>query len=273
MSQATNSNHRINETFKQLKIKNESAFMPFMTLGYPTIEKSIELIKSMAKAGADFIELGIPFSDPLADGATIQLSSQVALKNGMTLNKGLEIVKKLRDDGIKTPFLMMGYANPFLAYGIEKFAADASMAGIDGLIIPDLPPNEAGDWIKYMKPKGIDLIFFLAPTTSKERMEKVIGLASGFIYCISVAGVTGARDSLPPGIKDFVGGIKQKTSLPICIGFGISKKEHVKEVSSFADGSIMASAIIKELESCEPDAQSSLVYDMVASMKASTLRN
>ncbi|MEZ4742807.1 MAG: tryptophan synthase subunit alpha [Bdellovibrionota bacterium] len=263
---------QISETFKKLREKSEAAFMPFLTLGFPNIKECFDLIKTMSQSGADLIELGVPFSDPLADGPTIQEASQIALKNGMTVKKAIEIVKQLRSEGVSTPILLMGYANPFLAYGIENLARDLKAAKVDGLIIPDLPPNDSEEWLKYLSPQEIDLIFFLSPTTSKERMQTIIDKASGFIYGISVTGVTGARERLPDTIKTFIEDIKERTETPLCIGFGLSKADHIKEVSQIADGAIMASSIINTLAQTSAENRNETLSKLIKEMKNATKR-
>lgn len=263
----------IDECFLNLKEKNQGAFIPFITVGYPSIAESLDLVFAYEKAGADLIELGIAFSDPMADGPTIQETSQIALKNGITLKKSLECVNKLRQKGLKVPIILMGYANPFLAYGIRNFAIDAAKAGVNGLIVPDLPPGEANDWVNELKPKGMDMIFFLSPTTSSERMRKVIALSSGFIYCLSVTGVTGARRDLSDSLPDFIKRAKKETKIPLVVGFGISDAGHVRDVVRYADGVVVASAILKEIKKYDPLRRCDLVKKYVSELKQATIKS
>ena len=264
---------RIKNIFQVLQSRNEAAYIPFLTVGFPTVEKSRELIKVMANAGADLIELGVPFSDPLADGPTIQAASQIALANGVTVKNSLALVKSLRNDGVTTPILLMGYANPFLHYGVEALAEDAAQAGVDGFIIPDLPVQEAGEWTATFNQYGLNLIFFIAPTTAPERAEEIIKHGNGFLYCLSVVGITGARDALPVDLSGFLQKIRLNTKLPLCVGFGISTTAQVAEVASDADGVIVASAIINLLNNTTPENQATVLANFIKAQKAATSRS
>jgi tryptophan synthase alpha chain len=193
-------------------------------------------------------ELGVPFSDPLADGATIQRASELALANGVRLPLCLETVAALRARGVAAPLVLMGYFNPFLQYGLERLAADAAAAGADGLIIPDLPPEEADACLSACRSNGLDLIFLVAPTTPDERIAEIAKVASGFIYCVALTGVTGARRELWPGLPDFLARVRRHIDLPLVVGFGISSAEHVRQISAFAEGAIVASALINTIE-------------------------
>ena len=263
----------ISDKFSQLRSKGEGALIPFLTLGYPSIEETCDLVMAMAEGGADLIELGVPFSDPVADGKTIQQCSQVALENGMTLNKGLELVAELRNRGLDIPIILMGYANPFLAYGIEKLAVDAQKAGVNGLIVPDLPPHEAEHWKAAFSQHGIDIIFFLSPTTSPERMNKIVEFSTGFIYCLSVTGVTGAREALATDLKGFLKNVRTLTDKPLAVGFGLSKPEQIKEVIEIADGAIVASALLQGLDNRSKDERAGYLKDFVRKLKDATLGN
>ena len=225
----------------------------------------------MAEGGADLIELGVPFSDPVADGKTIQHCSQVALENGMTLRKGLELVRELRAKGLSIPIVLMGYANPFMAYGTEQLAVDAAQAGVNGLIVPDLPPQEAVQWKSVFSKKGIDMIFFLAPTTSQERMSKIVAASSGFIYCLSVAGVTGARENLASDLGGFISEVRQHTDTPLAVGFGLSKPEQIREVVGMADGAIVASALLQGLPDRPKNERGEYLKGFVHRLKEATL--
>ena len=229
--------------------KNKPIFMPYFPLGYPDLDTSIDVIEAMAKNGADLMEVGLSFSDPLADGPVIQHATQIALENGITVRKSLEAVKKLRARGVDIPLILMGYYNPMLAYGLEKFVRDAIEAGADGFIIPDLPPEEAGEF--EMVAKDLPLIKMLAPTTPSERMELVARDTKGFIYLVSVTGVTGARTSLSDELGDLITRVREHTSAPVCVGFGIGTPEQAREVGALADGVIVGSACVKTIGGSE----------------------
>jgi tryptophan synthase alpha chain len=238
---------RIEKTFERLRSDGRTALMPYVTMGYPEVESALELVPAIAQAGADLVELGVPFSDPLADGATIQASSQRALDNGMTLELCLEQAATLRERGVTVPFVMMGYYNPILQMGIETFAYRAAQAGVDGAIVPDLPPEEASGLRTALHARDIDLVFLLAPTADDARVQKVAKLSSGFVYLVSLVGVTGARDSLPAELEAFVARARAATDLPLAVGFGIGTPEQAARVARIADGVIVGSALIKTI--------------------------
>lgn len=245
----------IADVFTRRKAEKKLALMPYLMIGYPQRESTLELAPALESAGADMFELGVPFSDPLADGATIQRASERSLANGVRLPYCLETASTLRQRGLKAPLVMMGYYNPFLQYGVERLCDSAASAGIDGLIIPDLPPEEAAEVGAASRARGLDLICFMAPTTPEERMEQIGKVASGFIYCVALTGVTGARKELWSGLPDFLHRVRQHTDLPLVVGFGISTPEHIQQVSAYADGAIVASALINTLDSLAPEAQ------------------
>jgi tryptophan synthase alpha chain len=221
------------------------ALMPYFPLGYPDCETSLDIIEAIARAGADLIELGLPFSDPLADGPTIQRAAQIALRNGMTVARGLEMAATLRRRGVRTPFMLMSYYNPLLAYGLDRVVTDAAKAGIDGLIVPDLPPEEAGEADELCTNHDLALIYFLAPTSTEERMAWVTARARGFIYIVSLTGVTGAREHLPHGLSGFVQRVRSLARCPLAVGFGISTPRQVEMVGRVADGVIVGSALVE----------------------------
>ncbi len=221
--------------------------MPFLTAGDPTLEMTGKFIVEMEKNGADIIELGIPFSDPLADGPTLQRSSQRALEGGVTLSRILSFLKELRKE-TSIPIVLMGYYNPIFRYGVERFSKDAKDAGAAGVIVPDLPPEEAEDLIRAARGVDLDTIFLLAPTSTRGRIERVSEVSRGFLYYVSLTGVTGARDSISSDIGAAIAKIREVTSMPVCVGFGISKPEHVRRVSKFADGVIVGSALMELVE-------------------------
>lgn len=258
---------RIAETFARLKAAGRVALMPYMMTGYPERDSTLELAPALEAAGADLFELGVPFSDPLADGATIQRATERALRNGVRLPFCIETVAALRARGVKAPIVMMGYYNPFLRYGLERFAADAAAAGADGLIVPDLPPEEAAACQAACRAAGLDLIFFVAPTTPDARIAQVAELASGFIYCVSLTGVTGARRELWAGLPDFLDRVRRYTDLPLVVGFGISTAEHVRSVGAHAEGAICASALINTIDAAPPDKQIAAAADFVRALR------
>jgi tryptophan synthase alpha chain len=244
--------NRIENAFKSKPI-----FMPYFPLGYPDLDTSIDVIEALAKNGADVIEVGLSFSDPLADGPVIQHATQIALEKGITVKKSLEAVKELRKRGVDIPLILMGYFNPMLAYGLEKFVRDAREAGADGFIIPDLPMEEAEEFKSILNGGRVDgdalspsyrdlpLIQMLAPTSPNERMEAIARNAKGFIYLVSVTGVTGARTSISEGLGDLIARVREHTSAPVCVGFGIGTPEQAKQVGALADGVIVGSACVK----------------------------
>jgi tryptophan synthase alpha chain len=206
------------------------------------------VLEAIAAAGADLLELGIPFSDPLADGPTVQRSSQVALTQGMTPAGCLELTARLRQRGVSQPLLLMGYYNPILAYGIERFAAEAQAAGADGFIVPDLPPDEAAPLKSACQEHGLALVFLLAPTANAQRVAAVAGQTSGFLYLVSLTGVTGARLTLPPDLQAFIERVREAASTPVAVGFGISTPEQARAVGRMADGVIVGSALVDAVE-------------------------
>jgi len=239
---------RITQAFERAKAEGRIALMPFLTVGYPDFETSLDIIKAMVDAGADGIELGIPFSDPLADGPMVQKASYIALQNRTTPAMVIDAVRRLRADGVAVPLILMGYSNTFLAYGEEGFISDAAAAGADGFIIVDLPPEESDETLAICRKHGLDLIFLVAPTSDDERIEQVLRRAGGFIYCVSVVGVTSARSELAAELPAFVQRLRGKTHLPLAVGFGISKREHVAALAGMADAAIVGSAMIELIE-------------------------
>ena len=222
---------------------NKPIFMPYFPLGYPDLETSVNVIESLAKNGADLIEVGLSFSDPLADGPVIQQATQVALEKGITVKKALAAVKELRNRGVTIPLILMGYYNPMLAYGLEKFIHDAREAGADGFIIPDLPMEEAEEFTSIAG--DMPLIQMLAPTSPDERMESIAQNAKGFIYLVSVTGVTGERREISNDLGALIARVREHTSAPVCVGFGIGTPEQAKQIGQLADGVIVGSACVK----------------------------
>lgn len=235
----------LEQMFQAANEQGRPAFMPFFPIGYPTYDESLALIEMMAASGVDGFEIGIPFSDPLADGPVIQAASQIALDNGMTVRKALEGVRELRSRGVHQPMLMFSYANPLVAYGPERFVLDAKAAGADGLIIPDLPPEEARLFADFCQREGLALVLLLAPTSNEGRIRLVGEHATGFIYIVSVVGITGTRTELPADLIDFIRGVREKVSQPLVLGFGISRPEHVRQISESVNGFIVGSALVR----------------------------
>lgn len=221
--------------------------MPYYVVGYPTLETSVQVLKALAQAGADMLEIGVPFSDPLADGPTNQAAAQRALEQGVSLADVFQAVYRLRREGIGIPFNLMGYYNPFLAYGLDEVCRDAVSAGVDGLIIPDLPPDERDgqEMVARCRQHGLAFIPLLAPTSTLERIRVARDAASGFIYLVSVTGITGARDHLPPDLEVFVGRVRDAVDVPVAVGFGISTPEQARQVAQIADGVIVGSALVR----------------------------
>ena len=251
-------------TFASAKAAGRATFMPYWMIGYPDVPTSIEIVNALIDAGADAIELGVPFSDPLADGVVIQAAGQMALEKGTTLADCIRAVKAIRGHAPQTPLLLMSYVNPLLAYGLERYVADATDAGADGFIVPDLPPDEAGMLLSQCDAHGLALIELLAPTSSADRIKLVTNTAKGFLYLVSLTGVTGARDALSPELPGFISRVRATTDLPLVVGFGISRPEHVRQIKQMADGIIVASALIRAQSASGLDAALALARELRA---------
>lgn len=269
--------NRIEQVFKRLRMKKETALIPFITAGDPSVEVTKELALEMDRRGVDIIELGLAFSDPLADGPTIQAASFRALEGGMNPGRYFELVAGIRSES-DVPMVLMGYYNPVLKYGLETFARDAAEAGIDGTIIPDLPLEEAGPWIRACNAYGLANILLVAPNTPEDRIKKIVKASKGFIYYVSVLGITGARTSLPPHVAGGLEKVKAFTRKPVAIGFGISEPEQVRNLSGTADGIIVGSAIVRRMEekfsgADRPSQQRAFreIGDFVQALKQATL--
>lgn len=244
----------IQQTFDRLQQQGRAALMPYFTLGYPNPPASLAVIEALARSGADLIELGVPFSDPLADGPTIQHSTQVALEQGMTVSGCLDLVAQARARGVRQPLLLMGYINPLLAYGIARYTADARAAGADGLIIPDLPLEEAVSVEAACAENGLALVYLVSPASTPERTAALAARTGGFLYLVSLTGVTGARAELSPGLAEFVSRVRAVASTPLAVGFGISTPEQARAVAGLADGVIIGSALVHAAGQAEDSA-------------------
>lgn len=258
---------RINKKFEQVKRENRKALITFITAGDPELAFTERLVPEMAAAGADIIELGVPFSDPMADGPTIQLSSERALAGGTSLKSILATVKNIRQS-CDVPILLMGYYNPVFVFGAERFCSEAAAAGVDAVLLVDLPPEEAGEFVRYANKYKIDFIPLLTPTSDASRIEKVKAAGRGFIYYVSVAGVTGARADVAEDIGSMVRMISAETSLPVAVGFGISTPGQAGAVAKLADGVVVGSALVKLFEQFKGDELVQKVVDAVRSLKA-----
>ena len=262
----------ITRAFARARSEGRGALIPYFMCGYPTAERSVELVLAAAQAGADIIELGLPFSDPLADGATIQRAGQVALERGMTLTGCLEIARRVSAQ-TDIPLLLMGYYNPILSYGIERFCQDAAASGASGLIIPDLPLEEATPLQQSATQYGLALIFLVPPTAPDERIAAIVQAAErgipGFLYCVALSGVTGSRADLPPHLREFVDNVRGYTkayNLPIAVGFGLSTREHIAAVTGYADGAAVGSAIVNVIDRSAASEQVNAIKTYIQSL-------
>ena len=240
---------RISSAFAAGREASQPLVVPFITAGYPTITATVPIVTALAAAGSDMIEIGMPFSDPLADGPTIQHASEVALRNGMTVRKTLEAVREIRASGTDAALILMGYCNPVYAYGVDAFIKDATQVGVDGLIIADMPPDEAGELLVSCRAVGLSLTFLVAPNAPDDRIRKVDGASTHFSYCVSVTGVTGARSAIENRTVEFLQRMRKLSTKPFVVGFGIKKPEHLITLGPHADGVVVGSAIIDAIES------------------------
>jgi tryptophan synthase alpha chain len=237
---------RLKDTFKNLKQSNKKAFSPFLMSGYPDNDTFLDLLKICSNVGVDFIEIGMPFSDPSADGPIIKKAGTLALENGITVKKTMELIKEFRKYDTKTPLIWMGYFNSIYRYGIENFIKDIKDVGIDALLVSDLPPEEANR-LEVAKEHQIELIQLITPVTPKNRIPLILKNAGGFIYFVSITGITGTKEAEEEEIKKQVEYIQSQTDLPVVVGFGIKNPEKAKQINSFADGAIVGSALINEI--------------------------
>jgi tryptophan synthase alpha chain len=251
----------IDKKFVQLRSEGRKAFIPYLTAGDPTLEMTLELVLALDKAGADLIELGVPFSDPIADGPVIQRATDRALRNGVTLHKVLQLGENIRKKS-DIPLVLFSYFNPLLNHGLEKLAKDTVAAGFDGVLASDLTIEESEPFVRTMRGAGLNTIFLVAPTSSPERMKRIAETSSGFLYAVSRTGVTGERQQLASDLEEFLRTLRSYTKSPIAVGFGISRPEHVQAVWQEADGAIVGSSIVKKVE--EHMGQADLVSKVAA---------
>ncbi len=263
---------RLQATFEKLRTQNERAFIPFVTCGDPDLKTSQTLIENYIAAGADIVEIGIPFTDPLADGPTIQRASERALAGGATMDDALQLIADVRKTYPDTPLVPMTYVNPVFQIGYDEFARRCAQVGADGVIISDIPPEAGKEWIAAGRKHGVDTIFLVAPTSDDERVEAVANAASGFIYAVARMGVTGAKSDVPPEIGDLIARVKKHTDTPICAGFGFSSRAQIATTcrSSQVDGIVVASALIDQLEKAPGQAGIEAATAMVRELKAGT---
>jgi tryptophan synthase alpha chain len=238
---------RITKTFVELKKRGEAALIPFITAGDPDLDTTLKIMRALERGGADCIELGIPFSDPTADGPTIQRSSERALKRPVSLPAVFRLVREFRA-GSAVPVVLFGYYNPIFCFGVKKFARQAAAAGADGVLCVDLPPEESDELQRWTDAAGLDLIFLLSPTSGSERIHRVARRGRGFIYYVSVTGVTGARRSLDDSVREQVDRVREASSLPVGVGFGISTPKQAAWVAGFADAAVVGSALVERIE-------------------------
>jgi tryptophan synthase alpha chain len=258
---------RISKRFAELRVAGELGIVAYITAGDPSLDATHKFVLAIAEAGADVIELGVPFSDPLADGPTIQRASERALKSGTTLAGVLDLVRRIRKTS-EVPLLLFSYYNPILQMGLEKFAASAAQAGADGVLVTDLTPEESKEYRRIMHAHQLDTIFLAAPTSSDERLEKISVCSTGFLYIISRTGVTGAKDSLPDELPALLRRARRFTDLPIAVGFGISLPGHVSVLGGLADAAVVGSALVGEIEKAPSlDAAVSALRERVQKLK------
>ena len=240
---------RISKVFKNLRLNKRSAFIPYITAGDPDIELSQMILESLPLGGADIIEIGMPFSDPMADGPSIQESSLRSLNNGHDMNKTLMMIERFRIKDKETPIVLMGYFNPILQFGVKPFINRCEEVGVDGLIVVDLPIEHSDEICIPAQKSGVDFINFITPTTNKDRLKQILNVSSGFLYFVSIAGITGTKAPDNKIIEELIKNVKQNTDLPIGVGFGIKSSSQVEEISNFSDAIVVGSAIVNEINS------------------------
>ncbi len=268
MAAASPNSTRISRRFAELRASGELGIVAYITAGDPSLDATLKFVLALDEAGADVVELGIPFSDPLADGPTIQRASERALKAGTTLARVLDLVRRIRQSS-EAPLLLFGYYNPILQMGLEKFAAAASTAGADGVLATDLTPEESGDYRGVLAAHHLDTVFLGAPTSTDERLKKIAACSSGFLYLISRTGVTGEKDALPEDLPALLRRARNVTQLPIAVGFGISQPGHVSLLGGLADAAVIGSALVSEIEKSKSvDAAATALAERIRALKA-----
>jgi len=267
MSDVPSNSTRISKRFAELSASGELGIVAYITVGDPSLEATLQFVLALAESGADVIELGVPFSDPLADGPTIQRASERALKSGTTLAGVLDLVRRIRKSS-QVPLVLFSYYNPILQMGLEKFASAAASAGADGVLATDLTPEESADYRRILSAHHLDTIFLGAPTSTDERLAKIAACSSGFLYLISRTGVTGAKDALPDDLPSLLRRARAVTHLPIAVGFGISLPGHVSVLGGLADAAVIGSALVSEIEKAHSvDAAASALAAKISSLK------
>ena len=259
--------NRIDETLRRVRESGKPALAPFLTLGFPDAATSEDLARAVLDAGGDMLELGVPFSDPLADGPTIQMTSYRALRNGVSVAKCLDSLRRLRESGVDAPLVFLGYYNPYLRYGIERFLDDAKDAGLDGMIVPDVPSEEGAALGEMAAERGIHLVPMLAPTSSDARIADACKAAGGFIYCVSLTGVTGARGAASNSAPALVERVRRHTDLPVLVGFGVSRREHLDAIASYADGAAVGSALLNAIDEAPPNGETDAARNFIQTLK------
>ena len=258
---------RLDTAFQRMRDAKQTGIVPYVTVGFPaSVEDTLAIVPAIEAAGAVAVELGVPYSDPLADGPTIQAASYRAVQAGVNARTCIDVVARLREAGVELPLLFMGYYNPILSYGIDAYARDCADAGLDGMIVVDLPPEESGPMRDALERRELALIALLAPTSSDERIEMGTRGAKGFVYCVSVTGVTGARRELAKGLPAFVGRVRARTDLPIAVGFGVSERRHVEAIGKYADAAAVGSALIDVIDSAPPSERAARAGAFVAAL-------
>jgi tryptophan synthase alpha chain len=271
MTAATSNSTRISKRFAELRAFGELGVVAYITAGDPSFDATLKFVLALAEAGADVIELGVPFSDPLADGPTIQRASERALKAGASLLKVLDLVREIRKSS-EVPLVLFSYYNPVFQMGLEKFSSTAANFGADGVLITDLTPEESVDYRRILAAHNLDTVFLGAPTSTNERLEKIAACTSGFLYLISRTGVTGAKDTLPDDLPAFLRRARSLTQLPLAVGFGISLPGHVSMLGGLADAAVVGSALVSEIENATTSDNSPAAIDRAASALANRVR-
>jgi tryptophan synthase alpha chain len=272
MLSASLNSTRISKRFADLRASGELGIVAYITAGDPSLEATLKFVLALAEAGADVIELGVPFSDPLADGPTIQRASERALKSGTTLARVIDLVRRIRQSS-QVPLVLFSYYNPILQMGLEKFASAASGAGADGVLATDLTPEESADYHRILAAHHLDTIFLGAPTSTDERLAKIASCSSGFLYLISRTGVTGAKDALPDDLPSLLRRARNVTQVPIAVGFGISLPGHVSVLGGLADAAVVGSALVSEIENATKSGPSPAAIHAAATALATKMRS